>query len=60
MSWNVTKRDKKVNLNDRRGKEWGEIVEIYRKNKKNISIDNIKEEQNILEEQKKREDSRRR
>ena len=60
MSWNVTKRDKKVNLNDRRGKEWEEIVEIYRKNKKNISIDNIKEEQNILEEQKKREDSRRR
>ena len=37
------------------GEEWGEIVEIYRKNR---SIDNIREEQNILEEQKKREDGR--
>ena len=51
--------DKKFNLNDERGKECGEIVEIYRKNKKNRSIDKIQKEQNILEEQKKREDSRR-
>ena len=43
-----------------KGKNGGEIVEIYRKNKKNRSIDNIQEEQNMLEEQKKREDSRRR
>ena len=33
-----------------REKEWGEIVEIYRKNKENGSIDNIGEEQNTLEE----------
>ena len=32
----------------REGKNRGEIVEIYRKNKKNRSIDNILEEQNIL------------
>ena len=54
------KGDKNFNLNDERGKEWGEIVEIYRKNKKNRSIDNIGEVKNILEEQKKREDNRRR
>ena len=54
------KGDKKFNLNDERGKEWSEIVEIYKKNKKNRPIDNIQEEQNVLEEQKKREDSRRR
>ena len=42
--------DKKFNLNDERGKQWGDIVEIYRKNKKNRSIDNIQEEQDILEE----------
>ena len=35
------KGDKKFNLNDERGEEWGEIVEIYRKNKKNRSIDKI-------------------
>ena len=50
------KEDKKFNLNDEKGKEWGQIVEIYRQNKKNRSIDNIVEEQNILEEQKKREE----
>ena len=44
------KGNKKFNLNDERGKELGEIVKIYRKNKKNRSIDNIGEEQNILEE----------
>ena len=54
------KGDKKFKLNEERGKEWGEIVEIYRKNKKSRSIDNIGEERHILEEQKKREDSRRR
>ena len=54
------KGDKKFNFNDERGKERGEIVEIYRKNKKNRSTDNIQEERNILEKQKKREDSRRR
>ena len=54
------KGDKKLNSNDKRGKECGEIVEICRKNKKNRSIDNTQEEQNMLEEQKKREDSRRR
>ena len=54
------KRDKKFNLNDERGKEWGQIVEIYRKNKKSRSILDIEEEQNILEEQKKREGIRRR
>ena len=31
------KGDKKFNLNDERGKEWGEIVEIYRNNKKSIN-----------------------
>ena len=45
---------KKFNLNDERGKEWGEIVQIYRKNKKKRSLDNIQEEQNIR--QKLRED----
>ena len=45
-----SKGDKKFNLNDKRVKEWGEIVESYIKNKKNRSIDNIQEEQNILEE----------
>ena len=54
------KGDKKFKLNEERGKEWGEIVEIYGKNKKSRSIDNIGEERHILEEQKKREDSRRR
>ena len=43
------KGDKEFNLNDERRKEWGGIVEIYRKNKENRSIDNIREEQNILE-----------
>ena len=42
--------DKKLNLNNERSKEWGEIVGIYRKNKKNRSIDNMQEEQNMLEE----------
>ena len=50
-----SEEDKKFNLNDERRKEWGEIcrnlwVEIYRKNNKNRSIDNIQEEQNIVEE----------
>ena len=44
------KGDKKFNLNDERGKEWEEIVEIYRKNKKKRSIDNRGEEQNMIEE----------
>ena len=35
------KGDKKFNLNDEREKEWEKIVEVYRKNKKNRSIDNI-------------------
>ena len=26
---NTNKGDKKFNLNDERGKEWGEIIEIY-------------------------------
>ena len=43
------KGDNKFNLNDERGKERREIVEIYRKNKKNRSTDNIQEERNILE-----------
>ena len=42
------KGDKKFNLNDERGKEWGQIVEIYRKYKENRSIDNIGGDQNIL------------
>ena len=54
------KGDKKFNFNDETGKEWAEIVEIYRRNNKNRSIDNIGEEQNLLEEQKNREDSGRR
>ena len=29
----INKGDKKFKLNEKRGKEWGEIVEIYRKNK---------------------------
>ena len=45
-------------MNDERGKEWGEIVEIYWKNKESRSVNNI-EEQNVLKEWKKREDSRR-
>ena len=49
------KGDKKFNLNDERKKEWGKIVEVYRKNKKNRSIDNnIGEEQNIFEDFEKR------
>ena len=46
------------NLNDQRGKEWGEIVKIYRKNMENSSTDNIGEKQNTVEEQKEKEDSR--
>ena len=45
MTWNVTKETKFI-LNHKRGKEWGEIVEIYRKN----NVDKLGEEQNILEE----------
>ena len=41
---------KKLNLNDKWGKVCGEIVKIYGKNKQNRSIDNIREEQNILGE----------
>ena len=37
------KGDKKFNLNDERGKEWGEILEIYRNNNENISIDNVED-----------------
>ena len=37
-------------MNDQRGKEWGEILGIYRKNKKNRPTDNIGEEQSVLEE----------
>ena len=52
---------KKFDLNDEGGKEWGGGGgEIYRKKKENRSINNIEAEQNILGEQKKREDSRRR
>ena len=54
------KGDKKFNLNYERGKEWRKIAEMYRKKKKNRSIGNIGEEQSIVEEQKKIEDSRRR
>ena len=46
------------NLNDQRGKEWGEIVKIYRKNMENRSTDSIGEKQNTVEEQKEKEDSR--
>ena len=46
------------NLNDQRGKEWGEIVKIYRKNMENRSTDNIGEKQNTVEEQKEKEDGR--
>ena len=49
-SWNVTKETLKLTLNDQRGKEWGEILGIYRKNKKNRPTDNIGEEQSVLEE----------
>ena len=31
------KGDKKFNLNDERGKEWREIVEMYRKKKRQIN-----------------------
>ena len=44
------KEYKNFNLNDEKGKELGEIVEIYRKNKKKRLIDNKQEEQNMLEE----------
>ena len=40
------KGDKKFNLNDKRGKEWGKIVEIYGNNKKNRLINSIGEDQN--------------
>ena len=53
------KGDQKLTLNDERGKEWGEILGIYRKNKKNRPTDNIGEEQSVLEKQKRKEDSRR-
>ena len=36
--------------NNERGKEWREIVDIYRKNKENRLIDNVGEKQNIIEE----------
>ena len=36
------------------------MVEIYRKSKENISIDNIGEEQNILEEEENKIEDRRR
>ena len=49
-SWNITKETLKLTLNDQRGKEWGEILGIYRKNKKNRPTDNIGEEQSVLEE----------
>ena len=48
---------KKFNLNDERGKEWGEMVQIYRKNNNKRSLDNIQEDQNIR--QKLREDGMR-
>ena len=44
------KEDTKINFNDERGKEWGEIVETYRKNRENRSINNIRGEQNTLVE----------
>ena len=50
MSYNVKKGDKKFDFNDKRGKECGKIVEIYRNNKENRSVDNIGEEQKLLEE----------
>ena len=37
-----------------KGKNGGEIVEIYRKNKKNRSIDNIQEEHNVIRIEEKR------
>ena len=36
------------------GKNGGEIVEIYRQNKKNRSIDNIQEEHNVIRTEEKR------
>ena len=54
MSYNVKKGDKKFDFNDKRGKECGKIVEIYRNNKENRSVDNIGEEQKLLEEYKER------
>ena len=56
----VLEGDKKFSLNDKSGKEWGKVVDIYRKNEENGSIDNISQEQNNTEKWKKREDSRRR
>ena len=50
MSYNVKKGNKKFNFNNKRGKECGKIVEIYRNNKENRSVDNIVEEQKLLEE----------
>ena len=48
------KGDKKFNLNDERGKEWGEILEIYRNNNENISIDNV-EEREIYQKKRRKE-----
>ena len=46
--------NKKFNLNDERGKEWREIVEIYRKNKK-TQINNARRGKYVREiEEKKR------
>ena len=41
MSWNVTME---INLNDERAKEWGDIVDIYKKIRKNRSTGNTGEE----------------
>ena len=45
MSWNVKKETRNSIWMMREGKEWGEIVEIYRKNKRNKSTDIIEEGQ---------------
>lgn len=50
MSWSVTKETRNSIWIRNRVKEWAEILEIYRKNKENRSIDNIGEEKYILEE----------
>ena len=59
-AFECNKGGKKFSLNNKKEKERWEIVEIYRKSKENISIDNIGEEQNILEEEDNKIEDRRR
>lgn len=49
MPWSVTKETRNSIWMMKRVKEWAEILEIYRKDKENRSIDNKEEGKYILE-----------